>query len=129
MCYRYYGGVSMKRKKWLSIFGVLVIIVCGVVAYVYLNSDMYTVNQVNSKMDSMIREKNYKQMKSVANNKNTYIFLRSLSSKDKVNDTSNFQGGSDKNAYYVTAVKSQKLAVYMRKTGVVSWEIRHVEKQ
>ncbi|MFC5190111.1 hypothetical protein ACFPIA_10045 [Pediococcus cellicola] len=107
----------------------LVIIVCGVVAYVYLNSDMYTVNQVNSKMDSMIREKNYKQMKSVANNKHTYIFLRSLSSKDKVSDTSNFQGGSDKNAYYVTAVKSQKLAVYMRKTGVVSWEIRHVEKQ
>lgn len=74
----------------------LVIIVCGVVAYVYLNSDMYTVNQVNSKMDSMIREKNYKQMKSVANNKHTYIFLRSLSSKDKVSDTSNFQGGLTK---------------------------------
>lgn len=47
----------MKKKRWLSIFGVLVLIICGVVAYIYLNSDMYTVNQVNSKMNSMIRGK------------------------------------------------------------------------
>lgn len=119
----------MKKKRWLSIFGVLVLIICGVVAYIYLNSDMYTVNQVNSKMNSMIRGKNYKQIKAVANNQDTYIFLRSLSSKDRVNDTSDFQGGSDENAYYVTVVKNQDLNVYMRKTGIASWEIRRVEKQ
>lgn len=45
-------------------------------------------------------------MKAVANNQDTYIFLRSLSSKDRVNDTSDFQGGSDENAYYVTVVKN-----------------------
>lgn len=68
-------------------------------------------------------------MKSVATNQDTYTFLRSLSSKDKVYDTSDFQGGSDKNAYYVTVVKKQSLDVYMRKTGIASWEIHHVEKQ
>lgn len=40
-----------------------------------------------------------------------------------------FKGGSDENAYYVTVVKNQDLNVYMRKTGIASWEIRRVEKQ
>lgn len=51
MCYRHSGGVH-EEKRWLSSFGVLVLVVCGVVVYTCLNSAMYTVNQVNSKMDS-----------------------------------------------------------------------------
>ncbi|MGF7436865.1 hypothetical protein [Lentilactobacillus senioris] len=120
----------MNKKSGYQYFGVLVfVILCFAGGYMYLNSDVYTVNQLNIQMNNMISKKDYKQMKSVVNNHDTYLFLRNLSSKDKVYDTSDFQGGSNENAYYVTVVNNKKLDVYMRKAGMASWEIKHVGKQ
>lgn len=80
-------------------------------------------------MNKMISQKDYKQMKKKSNNYNTYLFLKNLSDKDKFNDTTDSQGGSDKNLYFVTVIKKQGLDVYMRRINGNTWEVNHIEKQ
>ena len=113
------------KRTWLSILVVFTVVVMGL----YLYSDLHTVNQLNSEMNEMVYEKNYKQMKKVSANKATYLFLKSLSGTDRFNNTTDFQGGTDQNAYYVADIKKQALGVYMRKVGLINWKVAHVVKE
>ena len=53
----------------------------------------------------------------------------SLSNSTRCKDTSDFQGGTNKNAYYVTTLNKQKIGVRMYKASLFNWRIKYVEKQ
>ncbi|WP_349604549.1 hypothetical protein [Lactiplantibacillus plantarum] len=106
----------MKKRKLLvfAIIAVALIFLGGI----YLNSDIYVTHQVNTK-----------ELKRISNDKTTYKFLISLSNSTRCKDTSDFQGGTNKNAYYVTTLNKQKIGVHMYKASLFNWRIKYVEKQ
>lgn len=96
---------------------------------IYLNSDVYVTHQVNTKVNRVIQARNTKELKRISNDKTTYKFLISLSNSTRCKDTSDFQGGTNKNAYYVTTLNKQKIGVHMYKASLFNWRIKNVEKQ
>lgn len=96
---------------------------------IYLNSDVYVTHQVNTKVNRVIQARNTKELKRISNDKTTYKFLISLSNSTRCKDTSDFQGGTNMNAYYVTTLNKQKIGVHMYKASLFNWRIKNVEKQ
>ncbi|MCG0666183.1 hypothetical protein JH395_15665 (plasmid) [Lactiplantibacillus plantarum] len=117
----------MKKRKLLvfAIIAVALIFLGGI----YLNSDVYVTHQVNTKVNRVIQARNTKELKRISNDKTTYKFLISLSNSTRCKDTSDFQGGTNKNAYYVTTLNKQKIGVHMYKASLFNWRIKNVEKQ
>ncbi len=120
------GALNMKKRK-LLVFAIIAVhlFFWGI----YLNSDVYVTHQVNTKVNRVIQARNTKELKRISNDKTTYKFLISLSNSTRCKDTSDFQGGTNKNAYYVTTLNKQKIGVHMYKASLFNWRIKNVEKQ
>ncbi|NRO84460.1 hypothetical protein IMAU10149_01041 [Lactobacillus helveticus] len=116
----------MKKRKLLVFAIIAVHLFFG---GIYLNSDVYVTHQVNTKVNRVIQARNTKELKRISNDKTTYKFLISLSNSTRCKDTSDFQGGTNKNAYYVTTLNKQKIGVHMYKASLFNWRIKNVEKQ
>lgn len=116
----------MHSKSWWLALGLFLL---GISTYIFFHSDFYTANQLNYQMNKMVSQKDYQKMKSIASNQNTYSFLKNLSIKNKFQDTTDSQGGSNQDLYYVTVVKNQTLDVYIRKVNAINWQVIYVNKQ
>ncbi|MCM6845017.1 MAG: hypothetical protein ACTIJA_08590 [Bavariicoccus seileri] len=117
----------MKKRK-LPVFAIIAVALIFL-GGIYLNSDIYITHQVNTKVNRVIQAGNTKELKRISNDKTTYKFLISLSNSTRCKDTSDFQGGTNKNAYYVTTLNKQKIGVHMYKASLFNWRIKYVEKQ
>lgn len=79
-------------------------------------------------MNSMLENHSTTKMKKLSANNSTFLFLKKTSSNTRVESTSDAQGGSTKELYYVTTVDHENIDIYMQKTGMLEWKIKKIIK-
>ena len=120
---------SKKSKRNIIITLVVLVILVIAGGAMYSQSDMFTRNQLDRQVNSMIQNKDYQKMKKLSVNQETYDFLKKTAVDTKISNTSDSQGGSNSLLYYVTTVSGKNVSVYMKKTSQTSWGIYSIKMQ
>lgn len=114
---------KVKNIFILFIFAILATI------FFFFYSGSYIPLSLDSQLDNIIKTHDVKTMQKIALNKKTLTFLKHLSSKERVRNTSDFEGG-DKNIYhYATGIKNKTIGVDMKKVGLLNWHIKAVSEE
>lgn len=107
-------NMTKRKKKWLLLV-IVILILFFLILSVFFHSQAYAVISLESQLNHAISIGDTSTFKHISQNEDTYNFLKSLSKNQKCNNTSDFQGVITGYDYYVTALNSRNIDVFLYK--------------
>lgn len=119
--------MTKKKKISMIIISGLIIIALSLIVRVYFESGEYVRDLLIYQTNHMISHKDYNQMAKISANHETYQYLKGLSPKTRIRETSDDQGGTAHQSYYGAAIGKKNVSINMNQQSTFKWRLDLME--